>query len=76
MDKVVREYIRKKINDDDYVRISNGKDTIASIGVCRASLGDSYTVDVVRDGFFGRTYEYDTLSQCFNTLSRLERENL
>ena len=74
MDKTVREYIKKVIQDDGYVHISNGNDTTASVGVCHAKLGDLYTVDVVCGGFFGRTYEYETLSKCFARLSRMERE--
>ena len=75
MDKTVREYIKKVIKDDEYVEISDGHETIASIGVCHAKLGDMYTVDVVRRNFFGRTYEYESLSKCFALLSRLERES-
>lgn len=76
MNKIVRDYIKKKINNDDIAYISDGKNITATISVCRTELGDGYMVDVVRDGYFGKTYEYDTLTQCFGTLSRLERENL
>ncbi len=75
MNKTVREYIKLKLNNDDYVTITDGDRVTANIGICRNYKGDKdYSLSIIIGNFHGTEYCYESLSHCFNTLSRWERE--
>ena len=75
MKRIVREYIKEKLNNDDYVTITDGDRVTANIGICCNYKGDKdYSLSIIIGNFYGTEYCYESLSKCFNTLSRWERE--